>query len=102
MTVGLGQGGGKAGVSSSRPSWPIGQCVRPFWCLNFFLALREKQNVPGWHVESRWTLGKLEETSLVIQWLGLQASNAQGTGSTLGWEIKIPHALRCGSPKFSF
>ena len=46
-------------------------------------------------------LGKLEETSLVVQWLGLQASNARGTGSTPGWETKIPHALRCG-PKIFF
>ena len=30
---------------------------------------------------------------LVIQWLRLYASNAEGIGSIPGWGIKIPHAL---------
>ena len=45
-------------------------------------------------------LGKLEETSLVVQWLGLQASNVEGKGSTPGQKTKIPHALRCGQKIF--
>ena len=43
-------------------------------------------------------LGELEETSLVVQCLGLQASNAEGTGSTPGRETKIPHAVRQLNP----
>ena len=31
-------------------------------------------------------------TSLVVQWLGLHASNAGDMGSIPGWETKIPHA----------
>ena len=31
-------------------------------------------------------------TSLVVQWLRLCTSNAEGMGSVLGWETKIPHA----------
>ena len=32
-------------------------------------------------------------TSLVVQWLGLHASNAGGVGWIPGWETKIPHVL---------
>ena len=32
-------------------------------------------------------------TSLVAQWLGLHASNAESTGSILGQGTKIPHAV---------
>ena len=32
-------------------------------------------------------------TSLVVQWLGLQASSAGGSGSIPGWGPKIPHAM---------
>ena len=31
-------------------------------------------------------------TSLEVQWLRLQASNAATAGSTPGWGTKIPHA----------
>ena len=31
-------------------------------------------------------------TSLVVQWLGLHASNAGDMGSIPGWETKMPHA----------
>ena len=34
-------------------------------------------------------------TSLEVQWLGLCASTAGGTGSIPGWEAKIPHAAWC-------
>ena len=33
-------------------------------------------------------------TSLVVQWLGLLASTARGTGLIPGWEIKILHAIQ--------
>ena len=33
-------------------------------------------------------------TSLVVQWLGLLASTARGTGLIPGWEIKILHATQ--------
>ena len=32
-------------------------------------------------------------SSLVVQWLRLQASNAEGVGSISGWETKILHAV---------
>ena len=35
-------------------------------------------------------------TSLVVQWLGLWASNAGGTGSIPGWGTQILHAVQCG------
>ena len=35
-------------------------------------------------------------TSLVVQWLRLCASTAEGTRSSHGWGTKIPHAARCG------
>ena len=38
-------------------------------------------------------------TSLVIQWLRLQAPNAGGTGLTPDQGIKIPHTTQCGSKK---
>ena len=31
----------------------------------------------------------------MVQWLGLQASNARGAGSILGQETRIPHATWC-------
>ena len=36
----------------------------------------------------------LKGTSLVVQWLRLHASNAEGMGSIPGWGTKIPHAIR--------
>ena len=38
-------------------------------------------------------------TSLVVQWLGLRASNAGGTGSIPGWETRILQAVQCGKKK---
>ena len=38
----------------------------------------------------------INETFLVLQWLGLHASTAGGMGSIRGWEIKILHAARWG------
>ena len=43
-----------------------------------------------------------EGNSLVVQWLGLRASIAQGawvTGSIPGWGTKIPQAKQCGKKK---
>ena len=34
--------------------------------------------------------------SLVVQWLGLYASNAEGPGLIPGWETKVPQATRHG------
>ena len=31
----------------------------------------------------------IPRTSLVVEWLGLSASTAEGTGLTPGWETKI-------------
>ena len=31
----------------------------------------------------------------MVQWLGLCASPAGGTGSIPGWDIKIPQATQC-------
>ena len=36
-------------------------------------------------------------TSLVVQWLRLSNSNADGAGSTTGWENKIPHGTQWAS-----
>ena len=33
-------------------------------------------------------------SSLAVQWLGLSASTAAGTGSIPGWGTKIPHATQ--------
>ena len=41
-------------------------------------------------------------TSLVVQQLRLQASNAGGAGSIPGQETKILHAPQCGQNKFFF
>ena len=35
-------------------------------------------------------------TSLAVQWLGLRASSAGGTGAIPGWGTKIPHAMGRG------
>ena len=35
-------------------------------------------------------------TSLVVQWLRLCASNAEGVGLIPGQGTKIPHAMHCG------
>ena len=35
-------------------------------------------------------------TFLVVQWLRLHTSNADGVGSIPGQETKIPHAKQCG------
>ena len=32
-------------------------------------------------------------TSLTLQWLGLHASNVEGTGSIPGWGTKTPHTV---------
>ena len=38
-------------------------------------------------------------TSLAVQWLGLCAPNAGGTGSIPGRGTKIPHAAQCSLKK---
>ena len=54
---------------------------------------------PSWHpVNGRavWTGNKPPfGTSLAVQWLGLCASTAGGTGSILGQTTKIPRAIQC-------
>ena len=40
-----------------------------------------------------------EGNSLAVQWLGLRASSAGGTGSITGWETKIPHATWHGQKR---
>ena len=35
----------------------------------------------------------------MIQWLGLGAFTAEGTGSIPGWRTKIPQAAWCGQKK---
>ena len=42
---------------------------------------------------------RLSRNSLVVQWLGLCASTAGGTGSLPGWGTKILHAAQCGENK---
>ena len=37
--------------------------------------------------------------SLVVQWLGLRASTAEGRGLIPGWGTKIPQAAWCGQKK---
>ena len=37
--------------------------------------------------------------SLAVQWLGLRASTAEGTGPILGWETKILYAVQHGQNK---
>ena len=37
--------------------------------------------------------------SLVVQGLGLCTFTAQGTGSILGWETKIPQVVQCSQKK---
>ena len=41
-------------------------------------------------------------TSLMVQWLGLRASTAGGTGSIPGQGTKIPHAARHGQKILKF
>ena len=40
-----------------------------------------------------WLLEEREGTSLAVQWLGLRAFTAGGTGSIPGQGTKIPHAM---------
>ena len=47
------------------------------------------RNSTHWHI-----LKRIQGTSLAVQWLRLHASNARGTGLTLGWGTEILHALR--------
>ena len=42
---------------------------------------------------------RLIGTSLVDQWLRLQASTAGGNGLISGWGTKIPHATQCSQKK---
>ena len=44
-------------------------------------------------------LKKIKFEGLVVQWLRLCAFSAEGAVSILGWETKIPLALRCGKEK---
>ena len=37
--------------------------------------------------------------SLTVQWLGLHAFTAEGTGSVPGWGTKIPQAVWCSQKK---
>ena len=41
----------------------------------------------------------MDRASLVVQWLGLHASTAGGTGSIPGWGTKILHAEQSGQKK---
>ena len=43
--------------------------------------------------------GESGGNSLAVQWLGLCASNAAGTGSIPGWGTKIPYAAWRGKKK---
>ena len=44
-------------------------------------------------LESKWAIKNIIGTSLVVQWLRLQASNAGGhTDLIPGWGTKIPYA----------
>ena len=40
----------------------------------------------------------LKRTFLVVQWLRLHVPTAGFVGSVPGWGIKIPHAVKCGTP----
>ena len=42
---------------------------------------------------------KISGNSLAVQWLGLCAFTAEGTGSITGWGTKIPQAARCSQKK---
>lgn len=42
---------------------------------------------------------KVLGNSLAVQWLALSDLTAGALGSILGWEIKIPQALRCDQKK---
>ena len=55
-------------------------------------------------VSSRTEAGNTQDesgtgTSLVVQWLRLHTSNAEGVGSIPGWGTKIPHATQWGQKK---
>ena len=43
--------------------------------------------------QSSLKMGKIRDTSLVVQWLRLHASNAGGTGLIPVWGTKVPHAV---------
>ena len=50
------------------------------------------------HGAAEWDLDD-QGTSLVVQWLRLQACTAGGTDSIPGQGTKIPHAAQCGRKK---
>ena len=47
----------------------------------------------------RWMNKDVVGTSLAVQWLRVCISTAGGTGSILGWGMKILHAVRHGQKK---
>ena len=62
-----------------------------------YICTAQNTNIPKHEPESRRDQVKINilclGTSLVVQWVRLQASTAGGTDSIPGWGTKIPHAL---------
>ena len=73
------------------------------WCLLCFLHWQvgslslEPPGKPYWWLET--FTESLLENSLAVQWLGLHALTAEGTGSTPGWGTKIPQAAGTSQKK---
>ena len=70
-----------------------------------YILSQNEQIIPCTWTGSR-TLGevfnkllKVEINSLVVQWLGLRASNARGLGSIPDWGTKIPQAMQSSKKK---
>ena len=57
-----------------------------------FFKISEKKTLPMGYQEMRWN-------SLAVQWLGLWAFTAEGSGSMPGQGAKIPQAMRCSQKK---
>ena len=65
-------------------------------CLNHFLC--QKQPL---YYQNNTLRSDVLRNSLVVQWLGLHASTAGGTGSVPGQGTKIPHAAWQGQKNFN-
>ena len=50
-------------------------------------------------LDSHMQKNEIGGNSLAVQWLGLRASTARGSGSIPGWETKIPQAAQCSQKK---
>ena len=67
-----------------RANWVLGMCKLSILSSQYFFFRKSKPIIGNY---------------LTVQWLGLHASTAGGTGLIPDQGTKIPHAMRCGQKK---